>query len=94
MTTFFFLFSWFAVTQLYLHNVKKDVSVNVYAPMVPVPASDIIQPTEPDKPALITVTETWWNTVQGVDKVVGSGLRASILSLQESYLNLINGQLS
>ncbi|XP_066990053.1 uncharacterized protein [Macrobrachium rosenbergii] len=84
--------SWFAVTQLYLHNMEKHVSVFVFTPMVPVPAQDIIESSDPSKPDLIQVTDTWWNTVQGVNKSGGSGLMASILSLQESYLNRIKSK--
>ncbi|XP_071520445.1 uncharacterized protein [Panulirus ornatus] len=83
--------SWFAVTQLYVHNVKQNVSVNVYAPMVPVPIGDIIHTSKADEPVLILVSESWWDTVQGVDSSYGNALTASILSLQESYLNLLNG---
>ena len=35
------------------------------------------------------VSESWWNNVQGVDNQYSSGLSASILSLQESYLSLL-----
>lgn len=94
--------SWFAVTQLYVNNVEYNVSVNVFAPMVPVPSSSIIQSSWSDdpfsvkissvplhKPVSIVVSESWWNTVQGVDNLYTSGLSASILSLQESYISLL-----
>ncbi|KAK7081229.1 hypothetical protein SK128_009084 [Halocaridina rubra] len=56
--------------------------------MVPVPASNIKEPSE--GPVIIEVSESWWNTVQGVDKSEGNGLKAAILSLQESYLSSTN----
>lgn len=40
------------------------------------------------------VSESWWDTVQGVDSSYGNALTASILSLQESYLALLNGDAS
>ncbi|KAK8735709.1 hypothetical protein OTU49_005278, partial [Cherax quadricarinatus] len=82
--------SWFAVTQLHVHDIKKNISVDVFAPMVPVPSSDIIQPSQPNEPVLIMVSESWWNTVQGADSSYGNGLTASILSLQESYRSFLN----
>lgn len=33
------------------------------------------------------MSEDWWNSVQGVDNTYASALAASILSLQETYLN-------
>ncbi|KAG0725222.1 hypothetical protein GWK47_004761 [Chionoecetes opilio] len=83
--------SWFAVTQLYVNNVKLNISVNVFAPMVPVPSSNIITPgLQSDDPISIQVSDSWWNNVQGVNNSYTSGLSASILSLQESYLSLID----
>ncbi|XP_068204997.1 uncharacterized protein [Palaemon carinicauda] len=85
---------WFAVTQLYLYNMKKDISVFVYTPLVPVPAEYIIKSSDPNEPVQIQVPDTWWN-LQGVGRLGGSsGLKASILSLQESYLNLIKSKSS
>lgn len=75
--------SWFALTQLYLNNVKHNVTVEVFTQLVPVPDTDIIQPNS------IQVSEEWWNNVQGVDKPFGSALLSSILSLQKSYLRLL-----
>lgn len=49
-----FLCSWFAVTKLFIHNMRKDVSVSVFAPMVPVPAGKVSS-SGPDLPDEILV---------------------------------------
>lgn len=79
--------SWFAVTQLYVNNIKFNVSMNVFAPMSPVPSSNIIPSYLGYEPPQIEVTESWWNTVQGVDNPFSNSLLATIHVLQESYLN-------
>lgn len=55
-TDYDIFFSWFAVTQLYVNNVKFNVSVNVFAPMVPVPSSNIIPSPWSDEPVSIQVS--------------------------------------
>lgn len=39
---YYLSFSWFAVTQLYVNNINFNVSMNVFAPLSPVPSSSII----------------------------------------------------
>nr|XP_027208337.1 uncharacterized protein LOC113802072 [Penaeus vannamei] len=80
--------SWFAVTKLFIRNARKDVSVSVFAPMVPVPVGKVSS-SGPDRPDDILVSESWWDSVQGAGASYGNALAASVLSLQESYQSLL-----
>ena len=75
------------MTQLYLHNVKFNVSVNVFAPMVPVPKSNIIPSPRKDGQISIQVsTKGDQHTVQSL--LLGSPSQSAQGRLQYSLVHI------